>query len=395
MTRHARRLLIATLVSLPAFALAPGPLLRPDLAQRPEAMQLTAETSAGGSVSTVSRSATRHKPLRTVTIAVSGDVLIHNNVWASAQRAAARTGAGAFDFRPMLASLRPRISGADLAICHLETPLAPAGGPYSSYPLFSAPPAVVPALRWAGYDACSTASNHSVDQGFAGIERTLDALDRSGLAHTGTARTPREAASPVLLESHGMRIGWVSYTFGTNGMPVDPDKPWSVNLIDVARIKQAAHAARLAGADAVLVALHWGEEYSHTPSAYQRDIADRLARDREITLIYGHHAHVVQSIEKIHGTWVIFGLGNLLAGQGTTASGVDNGMIGLIRLTQRGDGPVRVLPPTYAPTHIDYSDERGEFRVYDVRRALDSGRLDATTAAELRASLAQTRSVVH
>lgn len=331
-------------------------------------------------------------PVRTVTLAVTGDVLVHDNVWASAARAAGGRG---FDFRPMLASLRPTLSSVDLALCHLETPLAPAGGPYSDYPLFAAPPAVVPALAWVGYDGCSTASNHSVDQGFAGLTRTLDVLDAAGLAHTGTARTAAESRTPVLLDEHGIRIAWLSYSYGTNGMPVDAGRPWSVHLIDVPRILSDAHRARARGADAVVVALHWGDEYAHTPSAYQVDVAERLTRSEDVTLIYGHHAHVTQPIRKVNGTWVIYGLGNLLAGQGTTAPGVDHGLVGLVTLRQRGDGPVRVLPPTYRPTHIDYADPRGEFRVYDVRRELATpGRLDPATRAELRASLAQTAAVV-
>ncbi|MFN8194156.1 MAG: CapA family protein [Nocardioidaceae bacterium] len=387
MTRRARFLVVAVLACLPITVLTPSAQQPTPPAAEP-AVRL-----AGGTAGPTPEPA--HRPrLRTATIALSGDILVHDNVWASAQRLAARSGAGALDFRPMLASLRPALTSADLAICHLETPLAPPGGPYSGYPVFSAPPQVVAALAWAGYDACSTASNHSVDQGFAGITRTLDALDRHGLAHTGSARTPQEAARHVVLDVNGIRVAWLSYTYGTNGMPVDADKPWSVNLIDPRRIERDAHAARREGADAVLVALHWGDEYSHTPSAFQRDLADRLTRDPDITLVYGHHAHVVQPIERIHGTWVVFGLGNLLAGQGTTASGVDNGMVAFVTLRQRGDGPVRVATPTYRPTHIDYSDPRGEFRVWDDLAGLASPGLDPATRAELRASLAQTRGVV-
>jgi poly-gamma-glutamate synthesis protein (capsule biosynthesis protein) len=294
-------------------------------------------------------------------------VLVHDNVWASARRSAGGRG---FDFRPMLSDLRPRISAADLALCHLETPLAPAAGPYSSYPLFSAPPQIAEALRWVGYDGCSTASNHTVDQGFGGVVRTLDRLDDVGLVHTGSARSRGDQRRVVELSAHGMRIAWLSYSYGTNGMPVDADKPWSVNLIDPERILDDARRARSAGADAVVVALHWGEEYSHTPSAYQLDLADRLTRSRDISLIYGHHAHVVQPIRRVNGTWVVFGLGNLLAGQGTTAPGVNDGEVVEVRLRQRsgpdGWGPVRVLPPRAFPTHIDARGPDGEFHVYDV-----------------------------
>lgn len=387
MRRYAALGAVVTLACLPAVLLTPG--TASDRAET-AAIRLAAGQPDPGPAAPAAPAAPARPVVREVTLALTGDVLVHDNVWASADRAAPGPG---LDFRPMLASLRPVLSQADLALCHLETPLAPAGGPYSGYPLFAAPPAVVPALRWVGYDGCSTASNHSVDQGYSGVRRTLDDLDAAGLEHTGTARSAAESRTPPVFTVHGLRIAWLSYTYGTNGMPVDADKPWSVHLIDVPKILRDAHRARAAGADAVLVALHWGDEYAHSPSPYQLDVADRLTRSPDITLVYGHHAHVVQPIRRLHGTWVVFGLGNLLAGQGTTAPGVADGMLALVTLRQRGDGPVRVLPPTYRPTHIDYSDPHGEFRVYDVRRAL-AGRLDPGTRAELRASLASTREVV-
>lgn len=354
-----RPLVLAVAACLPLAVLTPGA----HSTRGPSGSDAVA-VLAIGTPTAAATPAPPHRPrVRTVTIAVSGDVLIHDNVWSSAERAAARTGRSPFDFRPMLSSLRPVIRGADLALCHLETPLAPRGGPYSGYPLFSAPPQVVDALAWTGYDGCSIASNHTVDQGFAGIQRTLDDLDAAGLAHTGSARTAAEAARTVIFRVHGLRIAWLSYAYGTNGMPVDADKPWSVNLIDAARIERDAHRARARGADAVLVALHWGDEYSHEPSAFQRALADRLTRDKDITAIYGHHAHVVQPIERIHGTWVVFGLGNLIAGQATTAPGVNDGRIAVLTLRQRGHHPVRVLRPSYHSTHIDDSDGRGEFHV--------------------------------
>lgn len=328
-----------------------------------------------------------------MTLALTGDVLVHDNVWASARRSAGGRG---FDFRPMLAGLRPRIAAADLALCHLETPLAPAAGPYASYPLFSTPPQVATALRWTGFDGCTTASNHSVDQGSAGLRRTLDTLDAAGLRHTGTARTPAEDRRPVLLRRHGMTVAWLAATYGTNGMPVE--HPWSVDLIDVGALLRDARRARAAGADAVVVSLHWGTEYTHAPSAFQRDVAQRLTRDGLVTLVYGHHAHVVQPISRVHGTWVVYGLGNLLAGQRTVARGVNDGVVVEVTLRQRraadgGWGPVAVARPRAYPTHIDEQGPDGEFRVWDVASAL-RGRLDPATRAELRASSSATRTVV-
>ncbi len=396
-----RWLWLTALACLPLVALAPA-APRPDApADRaePPAIALAGGSGAGdggagraGGASEGSTGSARPRE-RSVTLALSGDVLVHDNVWASARRSAGGRG---FDFRPMLAGLRPRIAAADLALCHLETPLAPAAGPYASYPLFSTPPQVAAALRWTGYDGCTTASNHSVDQGFAGLRRTLDTLDAVGLRHTGTARTPAEDRRLVLLRRHGMTIAWLAATYGTNGMPVE--HPWSVDRIDVGALLRDARRARAAGADAVVVSLHWGTEYSPAPSAFQRDVAERLTRSGLLTLVYGHHAHVVQGARRVHDTWVVYGLGNLLAGQRTVARGVNDGVVVEVTLRQRraadGDwGPVAVARPRTYPTHIDEHGPDGEFHVWDVDRAL-RGRLDPATRAELRASSSATRAVV-
>ena len=115
---------------------------------------------------------------RTITVVMNGDMLLHEGLWSTAEIDAGRTGRGDMDFRPLLADMRSVIRPADLSICHMETPLAPVGGPYEGYPLFAAPPAIVPALKWEGYDVCTTASNHSIDQGFEGLARTIADCER-------------------------------------------------------------------------------------------------------------------------------------------------------------------------------------------------------------------------
>ena len=115
------------------------------------------------------------KPRRTsVTVVMNGDLLWHNTLWYGAREDAQRRGHGGYDFAPLLAGMKPVIASADLAICHEEVPLARPGGPYRNFPLFAAPPHVVRAISATGYDVCTTASNHAVDQGFAGLKRTLD-----------------------------------------------------------------------------------------------------------------------------------------------------------------------------------------------------------------------------
>ena len=131
----------------------------------------------------------------------------------------------------MLAPIEPWVGEADLAICHLEGALDPQNAGLSYYPLFNAPHEVADALAAAGYDACSTAGNHTLDHGFTGVSDTLDILDAAGIRHAGSARTPEERL-PSLYEVNGVTVGHISYTYGTNGIPAPSDKPWAVNLID-------------------------------------------------------------------------------------------------------------------------------------------------------------------
>ncbi|MGE5828413.1 MAG: CapA family protein, partial [Micromonosporaceae bacterium] len=136
----------------------------------------------------------------TVTILGSGDMLLHPDLWAQGR---ADNGGTCCDFRPLLASVKEVVSSADLAICHMETPLAPAGGPFSGFPRFSVPPQIVPALADLGYDSCSTASNHTIDQNEAGVARTLDAFDAAGIKHAGSYRTKADHDTITMLDVHG------------------------------------------------------------------------------------------------------------------------------------------------------------------------------------------------
>ncbi|MFI1438798.1 CapA family protein [Streptomyces fructofermentans] len=256
------------------------------------------------------------------TLVASGDVLPHSSI---IDRARADAGGGGYDFRPMLSGVRPVVAAADLAICHMETVYG-ADGDYTGYPTFKSPPEVAAALAATGYDACSTASNHTLDDGSAGVHRTLDALDRAGVRHAGSARSAAEADAPTLLRAGTADVAHLAYTYGTNGFPMPSGEPWAVNLIDADRIVADARAARSAGADVVAVSLHWGTEWQDEPDERQRELAERLTASRtgerpDIDLILGTHAHVPQAYEKVNGTWVIYGMGDQIAGLMTNYEG--------------------------------------------------------------------------
>jgi len=306
-------------------------------------------------------------PDATFTIAAAGDVLPHLPVLTSARVS------GGYDFSPLLAPLDPWIQGADLALCHLEVPVAPPGVPVSGYPLFGTPPQIAAALRAQGWDGCSTASNHSLDRGFAGIESTLAALDSAGLGHVGTARTPTEAAQPQLytLQRAGQSItvAHLAMTYGTNGMPVDADKPWSVRLADPAPIVAQAVAARAAGADLVVVSVHCCVEYRTEPTPEQLAIDQALADSGAVDVVFGHHAHVPQPVAKLAGgpggagMWVFYGLGNYLSNQDSAccAPSTDSGVLAEVTVVKPPDGPARVTAAEWTGVTVD---RLGHHRVY-------------------------------
>ncbi|MFD7664022.1 CapA family protein [Streptomyces sp. NPDC059788] len=250
------------------------------------------------------------------TLLATGDVLPHTEIIEQARKDAHGSG---HDFRPMFAGVRAPVSGADLAICHMETVYGADGGPFTGYPAFKSPPQVAAALRATGYDSCSTASNHTLDDGAAGVRRTLDALDAAGVRHAGSARTADEAARPTLLKAGPATVAQLAYTYGTNGIALPDGQPWAVGLIDREKILTDARAARRAGADVVVVSLHWGTEWQQEPDEQQRTLARALTSARtgnrpDIDLIIGTHAHVPQAYEKVNGTWVVYGMGDQLAG---------------------------------------------------------------------------------
>jgi poly-gamma-glutamate capsule biosynthesis protein CapA/YwtB (metallophosphatase superfamily) len=250
----------------------------------------------------------------------------------------------------------PLIGAADLAICHLETPVAQAGGPYRGYPSFAVQPEVVDALAGAGYDLCTTASNHSLDDGVDGLVRTLDALDAAGIASAGTHRTEAGSATPVVVDAGGVRVASVAATFGLNGVPLPSGQPWAVDVADVpdvAGVLAAAARARAAGAEIVVASLHCCREYEHEPTAAQEQAVRTLLASPDVDLVLGHHAHVVQPFERIDGEWVAYGLGNHLAEHETRGYATEDSVIARFTFTRGDDGRFGVTTAEALPVRID------------------------------------------
>jgi hypothetical protein len=374
-------------------AAAPSPLAEATfpLSTSPPSTSPPATSPPAASTGAAERTATSASAGRSFTFVATGDVLLHNLLWFQARRDAAAAGKSGYDFRPILAGLRPLVSSADLALCHLETPLAPASGPFRNYPSFSVPPQIAPALAATGYDACTTASNHTLDQGFPGVVRTLEALHRAGIAHTGSARSAAEARRPLLLPVGGARVAVLSYTYGFNGYPLPPARPWAANRIDERRILADARQARRAGADVVVVALHWGQEYVHQPTPQQARLAPRLLRSPDVDLLIGHHAHVVQPVERIGEEWVAYGLGNSVAAHNVQRRANMEGLLVRFTFSERADGGWRVTKAEYAPM---YQPDSPPHRIVDLGRALSGSALNPGKRREYRVSFERVRRVV-
>ncbi|MEU9207349.1 CapA family protein [Streptomyces sp. NPDC048415] len=310
------------------------------------------------------------------TLVATGDVLPHSSI---IERAHSDAGGNGYDFRPMLAAVQPVVTAADLAICHVGTVYGP-DGDYTGYPIVEYPPQVAGGLAATGYDACATASNHTLDDGAAGIHRTLDALDRAGVRHAGSARTAEEASSVTLMRAGTAKVAQLAYTNDANGFPLPQGEPWAVNLIDPARIVADARAARKAGADVVVVSLHWGTEWQDAPDERQLSLSKQLTASRtngrpDIDLILGTHTHVPQAYEKVNGTWVVYGMGDQIAGGTFNHQGV---------LDPRGNestiGRFTFTPPAHPGGRWEVT--KAEF----IPQAFD---LDAGRVVNLNAALGQ------
>ena len=350
------------------------------------AVSTTAAPTSTNSTSTT----TTIPPPRELSLAFAGDILIHTSLWEEAERYAGGSG---YDFSPMFADVRPLLESVDLAVCHLEVPIAPPGEEPSTFPLYGAPRELVAGIAAAGYDRCSTASNHTLDQGTAGIDATLAAFDEAGLGQSGMARTPAEI-EPSVFEVNGVSITHLSYTWSFNGLRLPADQPWRSAEIDPDRIIADAVAARAKGAELVIVSMHWGAETVTAVTSTQRRQAEALAASGAIDLIVGHHTHVVQRIEQVNGVWTVFGLGNQLSNHPTRdffPPSSQDGMIVTVSLTVSADGEVIVDTPVVHPTWVH---RRGGYVIRNVLEALADPATPRGLRSELEVSLERTSAVV-
>jgi len=149
-------------------------------------------------------------------------------------------------------------------------------------------------------------------------------------------------------------VGLVGGTFGLNGFVMPADEEFAVSMWDADNLLAQAHAARKAGADIVVVHVHWGSEYVHEPNAEQLALAERLTASPDVDLVLGEHAHVVQPITKVNGKWVVYGMGNQIAQNESTIVDTYEGITFDFTFTERPDGRFKVTRAAYVPTQWNH-----------------------------------------
>lgn len=333
------------------------------------------------------------EPATAILVAV-GDTLVHTPEISAAWDGKTQ----AHDFRPMFALLKPALEQADLATAVLETTLGGSASGYTGYPRFNSPDQIADALQWAGIDVVATAHNHMLDLGGKGLFRTIDYLDRIGLAHVGSARTPDPLARIVLKETNGIRFAFLAYTTLTNGLPIPAAQPWSVNLYSQKAMTADVNLARQTGADIIVCALHTGTEYLRQPEPAQRVIAEQLIQ-AGVDVVLCSHPHVIRPLElrtwtqpdgSARTAFIAYSLGNLLSNQRQRYS--DCGLIVWITATRGPDGKARVAAARWQPhwVHKYSANGRSQFRIIPVEAATAAAYADdrSFTAAD-RQRLAQ------
>lgn len=310
-------------------------------------------------------------------LAFSGEVLSHGPVI----NQAALNGAGdewPYDYRPMFSLVEPLLEDADLAVCHLETPVSDDNVNLTGYPVFNAPRELPAALVEVGYDACSTASNHSLDRGGTGVDATLNMMEDAGLPQAGMARTSDEQATPTLYEIGPLTVGHLSYTYGLNGFVLPADRPHLVNVTEVDAVLAEAAAVRAAGADVVVLSIQWGNEYQVDPSGVQVDQATAFLESPDIDIIIGAHVHVVQPVDVINGKFVFYGIGNFLSNQSISCcpDASQNGVIAYVDVEGTEATGWQISGVSFVPTRVD----RDDYTIVPLPQALE----DPDLAPEVR-----------
>lgn len=300
---------------------------------------------------------------------MAGDSLIHSAVYADAYNGTT------YDFTGMLTSIKPIVEKYDLAFINQETIIGGKNLGYSSYPRFNSPEQIGDNLIDIGFDIFNLANNHTLDMGEAGMLNSLAYWDTKDVITVGMNSSFEERDVIPTYEKNGITYAILGYTTVTNGLRVPTGKEYYLNIYDSERV--ASDIAKVRDkVDIVMVSMHYGSEYTHTPTFEQTEIANYLA-SLDVDIVIGHHPHVIQPITYIDDTLVIYSLGNFLSGQ--IGMNKQIGMLASLEVHKVVDGDnvevsIENVRGDLIYTHYTYSDTYGyrNYYVYPFNELNDS-----------------------
>lgn len=372
-----------------AAALCSGALLAGctigEEADAPNSNSATGATSAESSSVTDTPNPSENKAApepeeASVTFRSVGDILIHNEVYFDAAAQAAQNGGQGYDFAPMLEPVKKYMENADITTANMEVPVAGPEFELSGYPAFNSPPEIVDALKGAGVDIVNNATNHSMDRGPEGVEASTSNLRERGMLYMGSFASPEDRATPRVIERNGLKVGFLGYTYGMNGIPVPAGQEHAVNLIDPELMKRDIANLR-DDVDILVVNLHAGEEYESLPVQSQIDAAD-TARNAGADFVLAGHPHVLEPFQRYPdnepGLGVWFSHGNFLHGQYDEQT--KYGGIGEYTITRRTDGTLTLDKIRFMPTYTVGKPQTSEYKVVPLADAASLGWVDPDAA---------------
>lgn len=308
----------------------------------------------------------------TFTLTAIGDIMCHNTQYLDAYN----DETGEYDFSYVFDDISLYTKTADICVGNLETTFAGEDVGYSSYPTFNTPDSLAYELKDIGVDVLSTAGNHALDKGFNGLSRTIDVLNDADISHLGTYKSKEEQDKTLIKYVKGIKIAFVNFAYGTNGIPIPSDKPYCVNLIDENLMKEQIDRAKEEEPDIIIACMHWGTEYKTTPSSTQEQLADFLFKNG-VDIILGTHPHVLEPMEKRTVTlddgstkdgFVIYSLGNFIADQ--NAEYTRDSIILNIDITKHTDGKITIDNYEYVPIYMykDTSKKKQKMKLLDINK---------------------------
>ncbi len=314
------------------------------------------------------------KPVHSeITLLAVGDCLMHNTQIWSGQQA---DGSYKFDF--FFTEVEEIIKEADYSSVSFEAPLAGPESSYTGYPLFNSPDAIADTFKRSGFDLVTTANNHAFDRGHKGLLRTLEVLEKAGLDTVGTYGSQEESQVFLIKELKGIKVGYLAYSYGTNGIPIPADKGYCFNLLEREKILSDLQRLR-PQVDVLVLVLHWGTEYTHKPNPEQMEMAHEFLQ-AGANVILGSHPHVIQPLEVIEfnqeDKMVIYSMGNFISNQHGLER--NSGIILKMKfIKEMEQGVTRLADVKYIPTysHPYYEEGRMKFRVVPVEKALEDIRM--------------------